>query len=107
MTRLASNITMSDEQIVKIFSPKFMVDIINSTYAEIFKKNGNENSFLQDKGKYLAFISHIHRNFENLSHDEKKSFIHATTQVIEILKYVGEANEANILKDKLSFLTNN
>jgi hypothetical protein len=102
MTTQKMNIKMSDDQMIKIFSTKFMVDIINSAYQEILGKNGNKVIFAQDKGKYIAFLAHINASYDNLSKDERVICSQAGAKVIDMLKLIGDFEEANAIQRQLN-----
>jgi hypothetical protein len=86
--------TMTDAQLVKVFSLKFTCELIASLHRDVRRKTLAPQDLSADVGKLSAFADHVTSAFENLSAGEQYSCDLAIRRVVDILRYAGHADEA-------------
>ncbi len=86
--------TMTDAQLVKVFSLKFTCEVIASLHRDVRRKTLSPQDLAADVGKLRAFADQIVFAFGNLSAGEQYSCELAIRRITDILRYAGHADEA-------------
>lgn len=92
---------MTDAQLVKVFSLKFICDVIAALHRDIQRHAVAPQEVAADLGKLRAFIDIAGGAFPSLSAGEQYLCDLALRRSIDIFRYAGHEDEAAALENRL------
>lgn len=94
--------TMSDIQLVKVFSLKFTCEVIAWLHRDVRRKTLSPQDLAQDLGKLRAFVDQMGATFQTLTAGEQYVCELAARRVVDIFRYAGHVDEAALIETLLA-----
>ena len=93
--------TMTDAQLVKVFSLKFTCEVIASLHRDMRCETVAPQDLVEDLGKLRAFVEYAGAAFGALNAGEQYACELAARRVIDIFRYAGHSDEAAQIESAL------